>query len=62
MTEVRRKELAEKWWCDRLLGIEDFIKIVAAEAREEMRDIICRVPTPHRTREYLDAIVERLKE
>lgn len=35
ITEERIKELAEKWWGDRLLGIEDFIKIVAAEARKE---------------------------
>ena len=29
------KELAKRWWDDRLLGIEDFIKIVAAEARQD---------------------------
>jgi len=53
ISEERIKELAKRWWDDRLLGIEDFIKIVATEAREEGIEWIGveeeRMPRPHET-------------
>ena len=65
MTEERVKELMGVWGENNPKVVARACLVAAESQKEgidEMRDVICRVPVSHRTREYLDSTAERLKE